>query len=48
MCRMISKKDFPTMPEVMAHIEEFLSKDTDCELAFGPEFTKEELDAIKQ
>lgn len=44
---MVSKKEFPTMPEVMAHIEEFFSTDTDCELAFGPEFSKEELDAIK-
>lgn len=35
------------MPELMAHIEEFFSTDTECELAFGPEFTKEELDAIK-
>lgn len=47
-CRMVSKEDFPTMPEAIAFILEFFSTDTDCELAFGPEFSKEELDMIKQ
>ncbi|XP_046678542.1 uncharacterized protein LOC124366211 isoform X2 [Homalodisca vitripennis] len=43
----VEKTKYPTMPEVLQYIEDFFTKDSDTELIFGTDFTKDEREEIQ-